>query len=42
MNLRKRSFAFIAFTFDPLHRYLNHHDAPLVWNAIINWNYLNK
>jgi hypothetical protein len=32
----------IAFTFDPLHRYLNHHDAPLVWNAIINWNYLNK
>jgi hypothetical protein len=30
----------IAFTFDPLHRYLNHHDAPLVWNAIINWNWL--
>ena len=28
----------IAFTFDPLHRYLNHHDAPLLWNAIINWN----
>jgi hypothetical protein len=32
----------IAFTFDPLHRYLNHHDAPLVWNAIINWNQLGK
>jgi hypothetical protein len=32
----------IAFTFDPLHRYLNHHDAPLLWNAIINWNNLNK
>lgn len=30
----------IAFTFDPLHRYLNHHDAPLVWNALINWNHL--
>lgn len=30
----------IAFTFDPLHRYLNHHDAPMVWNALINWNYL--
>ncbi len=30
----------IAFTFDPLHRYLNHHDAPLVWNVLINWNYL--
>ncbi|WP_296697879.1 M14 family zinc carboxypeptidase [Algoriphagus sp.] len=30
----------LAFTFDPLHRYLNHHDAPLVWNALINWNHL--
>lgn len=30
----------IAFTFDPLHRYLNLHDAPLVWNTLINWNYL--
>ncbi len=28
----------IAFTFDPLHRYLNHHDARLGWNALINWN----
>ena len=32
----------IAFTFDPLHRYLNHHDAPMVWNAIINWNQLGE
>ena len=30
----------VAFTFDPLHRYLNHHDAPMVWNAIINWDRL--
>jgi hypothetical protein len=30
----------IAFTFDPLHRYLNLHDAPLVWNVLLNWNYL--
>ena len=30
----------IAFTFDPLHRYLNLHDAPLVWNVLMNWNYL--
>ncbi|SMD44474.1 Zinc carboxypeptidase [Aquiflexum balticum DSM 16537] len=30
----------LAFTFDPLHRYLNHHDAPMVWNAIINWDRL--
>lgn len=30
----------VAFTFDPLHRYLNHHDAPLLWNALINWNRL--
>jgi hypothetical protein len=28
----------IAFTFDPLHRYLNHHDFPMVWNSILNWN----
>lgn len=28
----------IAFTFDPLHRFLNHHDMPMVWNAIMNWN----
>lgn len=31
----------IAFTFDPLHRFLNLHDAPLVWNTLINWNYLH-
>ncbi len=31
----------VAFTFDPLHRYLNHHDAPLVWNALINWDDLD-
>jgi hypothetical protein len=30
----------LAFTFDPLHRYLNHHDAPMVWNALINWDRL--
>ena len=30
----------IAFTFDPLHRYLNLHDAPLVWNVLINWDHL--
>ncbi|HET7249887.1 MAG TPA: M14 family zinc carboxypeptidase [Gemmatimonadales bacterium] len=28
----------IAFTFDPMHRFLNHHDFPLVWNALANWN----
>ena len=31
----------IAFTFDPLHRFLNHHDAPMVWNVLINWNNLD-
>lgn len=30
----------VAFTFDPLHRYLNLSDAPLVWNVLINWNHL--
>lgn len=28
----------IAFTFNPLHRFLNHHEFPMVWNAIANWN----
>jgi hypothetical protein len=28
----------IAFTFNPLHRYLNHHEFPLVWNALMHWN----
>jgi hypothetical protein len=28
----------LAFTFNPLHRYLNHNDFALVLNAIINWN----
>lgn len=32
----------IAFTFDPLHRFLNLHDAPLVWNILINWDHLKK
>jgi len=32
----------IAFTFDPLHRFLNHHDAPLVWNTLINWDHLGQ
>ncbi|CCH53075.1 hypothetical protein BN8_02139 [Fibrisoma limi BUZ 3] len=31
----------VAFTFDPLHRFLNHHDAPLLWNVLINWNHLD-
>jgi hypothetical protein len=31
----------VAFTFDPLHRYLNHHDAPLLWNVLIIWNHLD-
>lgn len=29
----------VAFTFDPLHRYLNLHQAPMVWNAMMHWNY---
>jgi hypothetical protein len=32
----------IAFTFDPLHRFLNLHDAPLVWNVLMNWERLGK
>jgi len=28
----------IAYTFNPLHRYLNQQDFALVWNALMNWN----
>ncbi len=28
----------IAFSFNPLHRYLNHHDARLAFNALLFWN----
>jgi hypothetical protein len=28
----------VVFTFNPLHRYLNQHDAGFVINAILNWN----
>lgn len=28
----------VAFTFNPLHRWLNHHEFPFVWNALMNWN----
>jgi hypothetical protein len=30
----------IAFTFNPLHRWLNHHEFPLVWNTLMHWNHL--
>ncbi len=28
----------VVFTFNPLHRYLNHHDAALALNAMLHWN----
>ncbi len=28
----------VVFTFNPLHRYLNHHDTGFVLNAIMHWN----
>ncbi len=28
----------VAFSFNPLHRFLNHHEVPLVWNALMSWN----
>ncbi len=31
----------IFFTFNPLHRHLNHHDSSLLWNVLINWNHLD-
>ncbi|MGH7501623.1 MAG: M14 family zinc carboxypeptidase [Longimicrobiales bacterium] len=32
----------VAFSFNPLHRFLNQHEFPLVWNALMNWNDLNQ
>jgi hypothetical protein len=28
----------VAFTFNPLHRFLNHHEFAMVWNALLHWN----
>jgi hypothetical protein len=28
----------VAFSFNPLHRFLNHNEFPLVWNALMTWN----
>jgi hypothetical protein len=28
----------VSFTFNPLHRFLNQHDEPMLWNAILNWD----
>ncbi|QGY42190.1 peptidase [Maribellus comscasis] len=30
----------VFFTFNPLNRYLNHHDSSLLWNVLINWDHL--
>ena len=30
----------VFFNFNPLNRYLNHHDSSLLWNTLINWNHL--
>ena len=32
----------VSFTFNPLHRFLNQHDAPMLWNAILNWDVIPK
>lgn len=30
----------VAFTFNPMHRFQNQHDLPMVWNTLINWSNL--
>ncbi|MCR9132389.1 MAG: M14 family zinc carboxypeptidase [bacterium] len=30
----------VYFTFNPLNRFLNHHDSSLLWNVLINWDAL--
>jgi hypothetical protein len=32
----------IAFTFNPVHRYLNHHEFGMLWNALLHWNDLPR
>lgn len=32
----------VAFTFNPLHRFQNHYNAPMVWNTLINWDKLSE
>ncbi|MBI4409813.1 MAG: peptidase, partial [Gemmatimonadetes bacterium] len=32
----------LAFTFNPLHRFLNHHEFAMVWNALLFWNDLGE
>jgi hypothetical protein len=32
----------ILFSFNPLHRYLNHSDFRFVWNVLLNWNDLPR
>lgn len=31
----------VFFTFNPLNRFLNHHDSGMLWNVLINWNALD-
>ena len=35
-------FHVVSFTFNPLHRFLNQHDAPMLWNSILNWDVIPK
>ncbi len=30
----------VFFTFNPLERYMNHHDSSMLWNVMINWDHL--
>jgi len=41
-NVPLGSGSVIAFTLDPLYRFLNLHDAPLVWNVLITWDHLKN
>src|SRR5262249_25563414 len=32
----------IAFNFNPMHRDLNYSDFRMLWNAILNWQYITR
>ena len=40
LNVPSGKGRIVYFTFNPLNRYLNHHDATLLWNTLINWDHL--
>ncbi|MBN1224758.1 MAG: hypothetical protein JXB23_16040, partial [Candidatus Aminicenantes bacterium] len=41
LNIPREAGHIIIFNFNPVHRFLNHHDFSLLFNTILNWNDLS-